>query len=121
MQANRIENIFNKIIAEMFPNLEKERVIQVQEAFRTSNTTGRWWHMPIILATQEAEIRRITVQSQPRQIICETLSQKPITKRNGGVAQGVGPEFKPQYSKKKERKKIQIGKIRKRNTSRRYS
>jgi hypothetical protein len=35
-----------------------------------------WWLTPIILATQEAEIRRITVQSQPRQIIPETLSQK---------------------------------------------
>jgi hypothetical protein len=31
---------------------------------------------PVILATQEAEIRRIAVQSQPRQIICETLSRK---------------------------------------------
>jgi hypothetical protein len=30
--------------------------------------------MPIILATQEAEIRRIVVQSQPRQIVLETLS-----------------------------------------------
>jgi hypothetical protein len=29
----------------------------------------------------EAEIRRITVRSQPRQIVCKTLSQeKPITK-----------------------------------------
>jgi hypothetical protein len=28
-----------------------------------------WWLTPIILATQEAEIRRITVQSQPRQIV----------------------------------------------------
>jgi hypothetical protein len=32
--------------------------------------------MPVILAAQEAEIRRITVQSQPGQIVCETLSQK---------------------------------------------
>jgi hypothetical protein len=31
---------------------------------------------PEILATQEAEIRRITVQSQPRQIVCKTLSKK---------------------------------------------
>jgi hypothetical protein len=32
--------------------------------------------MPVILATQEAEIRRITVQSQSRQIEGETLSEK---------------------------------------------
>jgi hypothetical protein len=32
--------------------------------------------MPIILAIQEAEIRRITVQSQLRQIVGETLSRK---------------------------------------------
>jgi hypothetical protein len=32
----------------------------------------------------------------------ETLSQKPITKDwAGGVAQGIGPEFKPQYHKTK--------------------
>jgi hypothetical protein len=31
---------------------------------------------PVILATQEAEIRRIVVQSQPRQIVHKTLSQK---------------------------------------------
>jgi hypothetical protein len=29
IQAKSIENIFNKIIAENFPNLKKERVIQV--------------------------------------------------------------------------------------------
>jgi hypothetical protein len=30
--------------------------------------------MPIILATEEAEIRKIMVQSQPRQIVQEALS-----------------------------------------------
>jgi hypothetical protein len=37
---------------------------------------GHWWLTPIILAIQKAEIRRIAVQSQPRQIVPETLSQK---------------------------------------------
>jgi hypothetical protein len=32
------------------------------------------WLMFIILATQEAEIRRITVRSQPGQIVHKTLS-----------------------------------------------
>jgi hypothetical protein len=35
--------------------------------------------MPIILATWEAEVRRIMVQSQPQQIVCETLSWKNPT------------------------------------------
>jgi hypothetical protein len=40
----------------------------------------------------------MVVQSQPRQIVSETLSLKnPSQKRAGGVAQLVGPEFKPQY------------------------
>jgi hypothetical protein len=58
--------------------------------------------MLVILATQEAEIRKITVRSQPRQIVHETLSQKNSSqKRTDGVAQGTGFEVKPQYCKKK--------------------
>jgi hypothetical protein len=47
---------------------------------------------------QEAEIRRIAVQSQPEQTVCKTLSQKkPHHKKKMewlflGVAQDVGPE-----------------------------
>jgi hypothetical protein len=38
------------------------------------------------------------VRSQPGQIACKTLSQNnPSQKRAGGVAQGVGPEFKIHY------------------------
>jgi hypothetical protein len=36
----------------------------------------RPWLPSVIPATQEAEIRRIEVQSQPRQIVHETLSKK---------------------------------------------
>jgi hypothetical protein len=37
--------------------------------------------MPIILATQEAEIRRITVQSQSRPTVSEIPSQKILHKK----------------------------------------
>jgi hypothetical protein len=44
------------------------------------------------------------VQSQPMQRVCKTLSRKYSSqKRTGGVAQGVGPEFKYQYHKKKKK------------------
>jgi hypothetical protein len=57
------------------------------------------WLTPVILATQEAEIRRIW--SQPGQTVCETLACKNLSqKKAAGVAQGIGPEFKPQYHKK---------------------
>jgi hypothetical protein len=55
---------------------------------------------PVILTTQEAEIRRIVVQIQPGKIFHEILSRKTLHKnRVGGVAQGEGPEFKPLYCK----------------------
>jgi hypothetical protein len=54
------------------------------------------------VATQEAEIRKIMVQSQPWQIVLKTLSRKdPSQKRAGEMAQSEGPEFKSQYGKKK--------------------
>jgi hypothetical protein len=40
VQVKGIHNVFNKVIAENFPNLEKERPIQVQEAPRTP----KWNH-----------------------------------------------------------------------------
>jgi hypothetical protein len=57
-----------------------------------------WWLTPVILATQEAEISRIVVQSQLGQIVHETLSQKDPSQIKGWWrAQGIGPEFKPQF------------------------
>jgi hypothetical protein len=50
-------------------------------------------HTPVILATQEAEIRRIAAQSQSLQIVhkTQTLSQKSQQqKRAGWMAQVVG-------------------------------
>jgi hypothetical protein len=69
-----------------------------------STMTRCWWLTPVILPTQEAEIRRIVVQSHPGEIVHEILSRKknPSQKRADGVAEGVGPEFKPQKRKKKK-------------------
>jgi hypothetical protein len=59
----------------------------------------------VILATQEAEIRRILVLSLPKQIIQESIPRKhPSQKMTGRKAQGVHPEFKSQYCKKQEKK-----------------
>jgi hypothetical protein len=62
--------------------------------------------MPVLLATQEAEIR-VVVQSQPGQIIPKTLSPKNLSQtRAVRVAQGVDPEYKPQYRGKKKKGSI---------------
>jgi hypothetical protein len=57
--------------------------------------------VPVILALQEEEIRKTTVESQQGLTVFETLSQKiPSQKRAGGVTQDRGLEFKLQYCKK---------------------
>jgi hypothetical protein len=81
---------------------------------KKQQTAEPQWPMPVILATQEAEIRRIKVQSQPRQkkTVRETLSRKTLFKnRAGGVAQGEGPKFKPQYRQKKKSSKQLCSKL----------
>jgi hypothetical protein len=44
---------------------------------------GGWaqWLRSVIPATQEADIRRFRVQSQPGQIVYKTLSQKTLHKK----------------------------------------
>jgi hypothetical protein len=50
------------------------------------------WLTPIILATQEAEIRRISVQSQHRQTVQQVLILKnPITKKGWWSGSRCGP------------------------------
>jgi hypothetical protein len=63
---------------------------------------GHRWLTPVILATQEAD--QEDRNSKPAQAnSLRPYLEKPFTKnRIGGVAQGEGPEFKPQYQKKKK-------------------
>jgi hypothetical protein len=61
---------------------------RVQKDNKNLQWARHQWLMPVVLATQETEIRRIKVQGQLEQIVPETLSRKnPSQKR----ADGVGP------------------------------
>jgi hypothetical protein len=53
IQNKGIDNLFNRIIAENFLSLEKERVTQMQEAYRTPNSQyqKRNTHKHIIIKT----------------------------------------------------------------------
>jgi hypothetical protein len=59
VQVKGIHNMFNKIITENFPNLEKILPIQVQEASRTPNRLYQNrtspWHMIIKQQAQRTE------------------------------------------------------------------
>jgi hypothetical protein len=59
IQAKGICNIFNKIIAENFPNLKRELPIQVQEASRTPKRPDQNRTCPqhIIIKTTSTENR----------------------------------------------------------------
>jgi hypothetical protein len=49
--------------------LPRSRNITVSTATEICPGARRWWLTPVILTNQEAEIRRIVIQSQPRQIV----------------------------------------------------
>jgi hypothetical protein len=59
VQAKGIRNIFNKIITENFPNLEKTMPVHVQEASRTPNRLDQNRTSPqhIIIKTTSTENR----------------------------------------------------------------
>jgi hypothetical protein len=60
--------------------------------------------MPVILATQETEIRRIAIQSQSGQIVHGTLSQKTLHKnRTGGELKVKALSSSPSSTKKRKK------------------
>jgi uncharacterized coiled-coil protein SlyX len=60
IQTKGIDNLFNRIIAENFPNIRKERVTQVQEAYRTPNHQDQKRNTPrhIIIKTLSTQNRK---------------------------------------------------------------
>jgi hypothetical protein len=71
VQAKGISNVFNKIIAENFPNLKKEFSIQVQEASRTLSRHNKIEHLRIILSLKQPaqEQRKHIEDCEKNQII----------------------------------------------------
>jgi hypothetical protein len=79
VQAKEMYNIFNKMIKENFPNLDKTMPIQVQEASRTPNRPDQNRTIPrhIIIKTTSTENRERILKSvrEKKQI---TYKGKPI-------------------------------------------
>jgi ankyrin repeat protein len=57
IQTKGTDNLFNRIIAENLPSLEKERVTQEQNGYRTPNSQDKKRNTPrhIIIKTQHTE------------------------------------------------------------------
>jgi hypothetical protein len=65
VQAKGMHNIFNKIITENFPNLEKTMPIQVQRVSRTTNRPDQNRTTPqhIIIKTTSTETRETILKA----------------------------------------------------------
>jgi hypothetical protein len=77
VQAKGMHNIFNKIITENFPNLEKTMPIQVQEASRTPNRPDQNRSTPqhIIIKTTKTETRERTLKARREKKTINTQRQ----------------------------------------------
>jgi hypothetical protein len=76
--------------SEFKPSTGKTKHFKLHMLKLKNTYTRCQWLTPVILATQEAEILGIMIQSQSWQTVHETLSQKSSSqKRPVGVAQAV--------------------------------
>jgi hypothetical protein len=57
IQTKGIDNLLNRIIAKNFPNLKKERVTQVQEAYRTPNPQDQKRNSPDTSSSEHSSHR----------------------------------------------------------------
>jgi hypothetical protein len=73
--------------------------------FKKENCARCWWHTPVIYSGGRDQVDCSLKPAQANSLL-DPILIKLTTKRAGGVAQGVGPEFRSQYYKK--RKKIEV-------------
>jgi hypothetical protein len=89
--------------------LSYAHLVEILKVYFKTILARHWWFTPAILATQEADIRRIMVRNQPGEIVCETLSWKKSITKNGWWS---GSRYRPwvQASVLKKKFCIKIGK-----------
>jgi hypothetical protein len=61
-----IDNLLNKIIPKSFPNVEKERAIHVQEAYRTTNHQDQKGNTPRHIIIKIFNIQNNNTESRKR-------------------------------------------------------
>jgi hypothetical protein len=96
-----------KCLFKSFTHLHFFVVVVIAE-FKEFFTAQHWWLTPVIVATQEAEIRRIVVQSQPRQIVLRPCLEKKPTEKGCWS----GSRCRPQVQSPVLKKTIYVRRVR---------
>jgi hypothetical protein len=73
-QTKSTDDLFNRLIAELFPNLEKERTTQMLEAYRTLNLQYHKRYTP-----RHIVIKTLSTQNKER-ILKTAKEKKQVTK-----------------------------------------